>query len=291
MQRPDWSQPRYSPRPVDLSTNVHYDRWLSQKVSSILKDIDVSAYPDEYHIYECLANEYHLPINRLAVGFGATELLDRSIRTLKYNKLWIVGPSFEMISVYCQLHGISHEKIDYETAISLNCPEDAVYMASPDGQTGASLPTRVLLDRFKFCFIDEVYADFFDQHSLIRENRPNLLIFKSISKTLGLAGLRLGFVISSEDIIAQLQQVRLNHITTAVNTKLIPKIIPYTGLVISRMIETKEYLENNFQCVPSLANYVLFREPNRFTDRFGCKKINGLYRMALCDMETLHESH
>ena len=38
----------------------------------------------------------------------------------------------------------------------------------------------------------------------------------------------------------------------------------------------------------SHANYVLFKEKNIYTEKFGAKLIDGYYRMALADMDTLN---
>ena len=49
------------------------------------------------------------------------------------------------------------------------------------------------------------------------------------------------------------------------------------------------FLENKFECKKSYANYVLFKDKNEYTEKFGCKKVEGYYRMALIDMESLNE--
>ena len=51
---------------------------------------------------------------------------------------------------------------------------------------------------------------------------------------------------------------------------------------------TKKFLEKKFKCKNSYANYVLFKDNNKYTEKFGCKKIEGYYRMALIDMESLN---
>ena len=51
---------------------------------------------------------------------------------------------------------------------------------------------------------------------------------------------------------------------------------------------SKIFLENNYKCKQSHANYVLFEQENIYTKYFGCRKIGGYYRMALADMKTLN---
>ena len=57
--------------------------------------------------------------------------------------------------------------------------------------------------------------------------------------------------------------------------------------IVERMKHSKSFLESKFECIESHGNYVLFKKPNVLTDIFGYKNVNGLYRMALLDMETI----
>ena len=140
-------------------------------------------------------------------------------------------------------------------------------------------------DRF---IVDEVYSDFYDTHSLINEISDNTVIIKSISKSLGFAGLRVGFCCGSLELINEVQKYRMSQITTSIASLVIPKIINMTPQVVERMLETKNYLENKFDCKKSLSNYVLFKNKNIYTEKFGAKFIEGHYRMALADMDTLN---
>ena len=38
-----------------------------------------------------------------------------------------------------------------------------------------------------------------------------------------------------------------------------------------RMIQTRNHLEKIYDCVPSKSNYVLFKNPNKYTEKFGFK--------------------
>ena len=61
-----------------------------------------------------------------------------------------------------------------------------------------------------------------------------------------------------------------------------------TPQVVERMQETKNYLENKFDCKKSFSNYVLFKSKNTYTEKFGAKMVDGYHRIALADMDTLN---
>lgn len=276
--------------PIDLSKNVHYDRILNNTVKSLVKDIDwVNNYPIEYDLYESISNYYNVPIKQLAIGYGATDLIQRSITTLKYNKLVIVSPTFEMVEIYCQLNNIEYTKITVDEIENHTNNNDALYIANPNGLSGKITNIKLYITKFKYIIADEVYGDFDFSESLLTSPKNNIIIIKSLSKSLGLAGFRVGFSVANETITTMLQMHRMNYISNTFATCIIPKIIGLTRDVINRMEKTKSYLSANFECVPTSTNFVLFKESNKYTNIFGYRLVNGLYRMALADMETLHE--
>lgn len=288
IDRPDWYSPTYTEH-IDLSKNVHYDSMINEIAKKHLCNIGLfHNYPSHNGVYNAISRYYKIPIKNLMIGFGATDVIERLIRFLNFNTLYIIEPAFEMVKIYCQINNVCYRMITYEQALSMGDENGVVYIANPNGNNGKIYNTSILTRRFKYCIIDEVYADFDDRYSLLHHTPDNVVVVKSISKSLGMAGLRVGFMKASENIINHMQQMRMNYSTCSVTDYLLPKLIEHTPMVIQRMLETREYLESKFPCVKSHGNYVLFYNPNEYTGRFGAKLVNGLYRMALADMETLN---
>ena len=289
VDRPDWNIHKDIVK-LDLSKNVHYDKILDNECKRLLYSIDnINSYPNEFVLYKSISNYYQVPINNIAIGFGATDVIERAIKSLDYRRLVIVSPTFEMVEVYCQLNGREYIKINSDQIENHTNEDDAVYIANPNGLTSDVTNIRHLTSHFKYVISDEVYADFYNEHSLLNDQITNVIIIKSLSKSLGLAGLRVGFSVASEEVTKIMQMHRLNYVSNSIACYIIPYIIDMTADVISRMNVTKLHLENMFECKKSVANFVLFKSPNKYTDIFGCKSVNGLYRMALLDIETLNE--
>ena len=285
ISRPDWTQATVS-KPIDLSRNVHYDSILQKSIQKHLLDSCFTNYPNQYDLYLAISDYYKIPINQLTIGYGATEVLERCIKALPVKHLHIVVPAFEMVEIYCQLYDIPFSIITLEDLDQLS-DGDTLYIANPNGNDGTATDISAYLNKFKLVIVDEVYSDFYDSYSVLSKNFSNVIVVKSFSKSLGLAGFRTGFAVAIEDCTSVLQLYRSNFVMCTFSSVIIPKVITLTSEVVRRMLETKKYLEDRYDCVDSKANYVLFKQTNKYTDTFGHKKVNGLYRSALTDMETL----
>lgn len=288
--RSDWTTNKENKFKLDLSRNCHYDKILNLHIRDILKNInEITSTPNEYLLYKSISDYYTIPIKNMSIGFGATDLIHRILSSLKFKKLYFVAPTFEMIEIYCKVLSVDYVKVSLEELYNIEDKDSMVYIANPNGLTGEVIDSRFLVDKFKYCVLDEVYADFSDQHSLLHERHKNLIILKSLSKSLGATGLRVGFAVANDDMTIHLQNHRLNYITSTLSALIVPKIINLTPNVILRMKETKKYLEQKYDLMPSHGNYVLFKSANEYTKKFNYRDVNGLYRMALTDMETLNE--
>lgn len=291
MQRLDWTNRNIDRRKLDLSTNVHYDSILNQEIRNILSEYSTfNNYPYQVDLYDAISAHYDIPIERLAVGYGATEMLERIFKSLDFDIAYVVEPSFQMMEVYCHFYNKQYIPIsadDLDTLVPLQ--NSILAIANPNGNNGEIHDISSFIDKFKYVLSDEVYADFNSYFSLLKYQIPNVLVVKSFSKSLGLAGFRCGFAVSSKAIIKQLQDIRSNFIMNTFSSIVIPRVIHMTDDVVIRMKHTKRYLETMYECKQSNGNYVLFKNVNKYTEVFGSKYIDGFYRMALTDIGVLND--
>jgi histidinol-phosphate aminotransferase len=90
-----------------------------------------------------------------------------------------------------------------------------VYVANPDSPSGTALPRERIAELLATAdcpvLVDEAYADFADPryHSppLLRDH-PNLIVSRSFSKGYSLAGIRLGYLMASAEMVEQLVKVK-----------------------------------------------------------------------------------
>ena len=90
----------------------------------------------------------------------------------------------------------------------------AIYLCSPNNPTGNSLNRKdinQILDTFKgIVVVDEAYIDFSSLPSCTKDlsKYPNLVVFQTLSKAWGAAGIRLGMAFASPEIISVLNKIK-----------------------------------------------------------------------------------
>ncbi|MBR2704765.1 MAG: aminotransferase class I/II-fold pyridoxal phosphate-dependent enzyme [Clostridia bacterium] len=163
----------------------------------------------------------------LCVGNGAAELINTLGRILK-GKMYVSKSVFnEYIRCFenCELNIFDMSKNDYnfdvkeiKDNISKN---DIICLVNPDNPTGAYIKYDEIMSiieecnkKDKYIIIDESFVDFAEKdirYSLITDDilskYKNLIVIKSISKSYGIPGLRLGVLATSnEEIMKEIKK-------------------------------------------------------------------------------------
>jgi histidinol-phosphate aminotransferase len=87
-------------------------------------------------------------------------------------------------------------------------------LCSPNNPTGFSIPSteiETILKSFDgIVIVDEAYIDFSSQKSVVSllSDYPNLVVCQTLSKAVGLAGIRLGMLFASEEIVSWLNKIK-----------------------------------------------------------------------------------
>lgn len=295
--RTEWCGDKYDDR-LDLSRNVIYDKQLHQLIVDRLSDVDphkLARYPDERHLHETICNMHDCGVDQLAVGLGASEILQRIIKHMSGKVLHVISPTFKMVEIYCDMYNVEIKKLQYHDHNMFDMNKiidvDTLYLANPNGINGHSFTheqIEYISSKCKMLILDEAYADYSDyQHTYTGED--NLMIVKTFSKSLGFAGARCGYMITHRNNIQQLSRYRPAIVTTTLATEIIPGLIQYLPDVVDRMIHTRNMLQHNYEHVSSAGNYVLIHEKHqRDFINIKHKRFGQWMRMALCDMETLN---
>lgn len=281
-ERPDWKI-QTKRKGIDLSGNVHYDKVLDETVRNLSFE-NILDYPDQYKLYKCLSDHHNIPLDNLTIGYGSGEIIYRILQNF-VTHLYIVEPAFGMVSVYCDMLNIPYTQITIDKLWDL--PENSeVYVANPNGNNGEVYDLTEL--KFLVFIVDEAYAEFYPKYSMLHQDKTGLFVVKTLSKSLGLAGIRVGYCKATKRDTFELQQTRNNFITSSFAVEIVPQVIHMMDDVIGRMQEAKQFLENKYDCMPSHGNYVLFKSPNILTDTYGYKLIDDqYYRMALTNKEII----
>ena len=264
---------------LDLSRNVVYD-----------KDFSID-YPDELKLYKLISNHYNVDINKIAIGLGSSEVLQRLLNYFLCEYVYIIQPAFKLVEAYCKVKNIRYSNISKIEKCDMT--GKVVYIANPNGNNGIKY-SKELLDRVlnesKACIIDEAYIEYSNTYSLLNNKHSNVIVLRSFSKSLGLAGLRCGFAYTyNEKIIEYLQENRPQYVTTSETVNKIEKLLPKLNEHIERMLETKKYLESKYEHTESNGNYVLLNKKyeSLIKGKFLYKIINNNLRISLCNIDII----
>ena len=192
---------------------------------------DLNRYPDGsgYYLKNALAGRLSVRPDNIILGNGSNELLDIAVRTYLTpgEEAVMAHPSFVVYSTAVQAHGGKPVQVPLrDFTHDLAAMRDAVtgkakilFIANPNNPTGTinrraeldalmeSLPQGVLV------VVDEAYheyisdAEYADSMKWFRQGR-DILILRTFSKIYGLAGLRIGYGIAADSIIAEMNKVR-----------------------------------------------------------------------------------
>ncbi len=156
---------------------------------------------------------------------------------------------------------------------------DIVILTSPNNPTGDSLSLsfieELLAATDAVVLIDHAYIEFaspgYDATALLRNN-TNLAILRTFSKAYGLAGLRIGYLVASEEIARELRTVRqpysvdalaalAAHAALGVEDEVRVQIAAIVA-ERERLAKTLGSIGQGLSVAPSEANYLLFRVPD-----------------------------
>ena len=191
-------------------------------------DNGVNRYPDpqQRKLKEVIARRRGVAANQLLLGNGSDEVLDLIFRAFcipNQDKIIVMPPTYGMYKVLANINCISLDELPLNNDFQLvtkdilkqiSTQTKAIFMCSPNNPSGNSFrrdDILTLLQSFTgLVVIDEAYIDFSAQKSLVSDlsSYPNLIITQTLSKAYGLAGIRLGICIASEEIIDILNKIK-----------------------------------------------------------------------------------
>jgi len=191
-------------------------------------DNGVNRYPDpqQRKLKEVIARRRGVAANQLLLGNGSDEVLDLIFRAFcipNQDKIIVMPPTYGMYRVLANINCISLDEVPLNNDFQLvtkdilnqiSSQTKAIFLCSPNNPSGNSFRREDILNLLQsftgLVVIDEAYIDFSTQKSLVSDlsSYPNLIITQTLSKAYGLAGIRLGICIASEEIIDILNKIK-----------------------------------------------------------------------------------
>ena len=172
---------------------------------------------------------YGVTADNVLVTRGSSEGIDLLIRTFcsaGQDNVLLTPPAFDLYQVYASVQGARtinvplradrEFAVDADTLLAACSPQTKlIFLCSPNNPVGTVIPRQQILRIVKaragksVVIIDEAYIEYSDTDSLtsLVSQYDNLVVLRTLSKALALAGARCGAVIASAGVIRLLDGV------------------------------------------------------------------------------------
>ncbi|MEU6244707.1 Rv2231c family pyridoxal phosphate-dependent protein CobC [Streptomyces sp. NPDC047024] len=207
---------------VDLAVNVRTGTpppWLREEIAASLSSL--AAYPDGRAARAAVAARHGVPVERVLLTAGAAEAFVLLARALKVRRPVVVHPQFTEPEAALRDAGHTVDRVLLRERDGFRLdpalvPEDAdlVVVGNPTNPTSVLHPASALLRLARpgrTLVVDEAFMDAVpgERESLAgRRDVPGLVVLRSLTKTWGLAGLRIGYVLAEPEIVSQLERAQ-----------------------------------------------------------------------------------
>jgi histidinol-phosphate aminotransferase len=239
--------------------------------------------PEATELREALAAHHGVKPEQVFVGNGSDEVLALAfVALLKQPKpLLFPDVTYSFYRVWAQLFGLAFETVPLDGAMRVRVEDyrrevGSIVIANPNAPTGVALPraeiAQLLEDHPDIpVLIDEAYVDFGGESAVpLITAYSNLLVVQTMSKSRGLAGLRVGYALGDVRLIDALRRVKdsfnsypLGRIAQAGATASVHDKAYFreccARIVAAREAMTQELVRLGFVVLPSSANFVFAR--------------------------------
>lgn len=279
--------------PIRLNTNESPfpppATWVTM-LAEVAQGIDWNRYPDRAarKLREVIAARHGVSAENVFVANGSNEVLQTILLTYGGHgrKVATFEPTYQMYAQIARVTGaevvIGERRADFTLdaqEIERLMREEApavTFLCNPNNPTGLVEPREnleVLLQHATgVVVVDEAYAEFSDWSAmdLISEERA-LAVTRTFSKTLSMAGLRVGYVVAPRWMIAQLEIASLPYHLDSFKQAATEAALGFTAemeervaLIKSERSRIQEHLSAlDIEVWASGSNFVLFRPRNR----------------------------
>ncbi|MGM9606397.1 MAG: histidinol-phosphate transaminase [Oscillospiraceae bacterium] len=250
---------------------------------------DLRLYPDpECTALRAAAAEcWGVKPEQVFCGNGSDEILAFCFQAFFDPGREVVFPriTYSFYPVYTDYFGLDRREVpmnpDFSDPVELLCGNNGgVVLANPNAPTGIAVELDVVEKLLRanpdvVVIVDEAYVDFGAQSAVgLIDRYPNLVVVQTLSKSRSLAGLRVGFALGQENLIAALCCVR-----DSINSYTVDRVAQ-AGAAVA--LADREYFEQTrkkvmdtrawtageleklgFIVCPSQANFVFARHPDK----------------------------
>lgn len=247
-------------------------------------------YPDPNSdlLKAAIARTHAITPQQVFIGNGSDEVLAHIFMALLKHEMPILFPdiTYSFYPVYCGLYDVDYRTIPLAENFTIDpadyCgqPCGGIIFPNPNAPTGrllglAAIEQILQANPDAVIVVDEAYVDFGGDSAIPLINRyDNLLVVHTLSKSRSLAGLRVGFAAGHPPLIEGLERVKNSFNSYPLDRLAIVGAVAAMedtehfertrqAVIASRNTLTAALAELGFEVLPSAANFIFTRHPQR----------------------------
>ncbi len=259
---------------------------VRREIATVVREERINLYPDPSAkaLKKAIASYWTMKPEQVILGNGSDELIQAIVLAFG-GPVLVPSPSFAM-------YEITARALDQKvTTVALNEEFDldadavvrsarrsnarVIFLANPNNPTGNRFSDRavrrILTETKAVVVIDEAYFSFSGRSWLPQLARyPNMILLRTLSK-IGFAGLRIGILTASRDIVNELNKVRLPYNINGLSQKVATAALKHRDVLdrqIGLLISERQKLYNALSRMPGLTvypsetNFIMLRTGN-----------------------------
>lgn len=272
---------------VKLASNENpygYSKRVTETLRQMAKDFEI--YPDgyAYDLRVALAEKLDVHQDQLVFGSGSDEVITficRAFLSSGTNTV-MATPTFSQYRHHALIEGASLREVptvngkhDLSGMIAaIDEKTKVVWLCSPDNPTGTLIKREEFTKFMNDCpsdvvvVLDEAYNEFVDEQLRLSmhetlQKYPNVIILRTFSKIYGLAGLRVGYGIASEQIAEKLNIVRGPFNTSSLAQRVVKAALEDDEFIFQTR-KKNEQVKQSFQAFLDTVNWRYYESHTNF---------------------------
>ncbi len=234
-----------------------------------------------------IARTYDITAPQVFVGNGSDEVLAHVFMALLKHERPVLFPdiTYSFYPVYCGLYGIDYRTVPLADDFTIDPtdyaqPNGGIIFPNPNAPTGCQIGVDAIkqilaANRDSVVVVDEAYVDFGGKSAIsLVDRHDNLLVVHTLSKSRSLAGLRVGFAVGDPALIEALERVKNSFNSYPLDRLAIVGAVAALedaeyfertrqAVIATRDTLTTELRSLDFEVLPSAANFIFARHPQR----------------------------
>lgn len=286
------------------------DERIKESLINRIRTMELNRYPDSSctELKAAISDYTGMDSGHIAVGNGSDELISVIFQAFldPVDTIALCSPTFSMYRIYGAICGARIWEYELDGSFELKPEEFAAgikrenakltVLCNPNNPTGGCIETGEIEGILKaapgIVIVDEAYYEFSGVTAAgLLSKYDNLIILRTLSKALGMAGLRLGYMLACSETVSYIDRVRAPFNVNAFTQAAAIEVLGNTGVMAERAGIIKEEREKlsrrlseipGLQCFKSRSNFILMRSA-RAADIYNRLREAGIHIRSYSD--------